>query len=276
MNLSPQGAVPSQVTISGIARIDHNAFITALAVRALDSVPEFASIRTQALDYLESAEDPAQPNSFRFWPPGQEPAWGAGRPSDADDTAIIAVELFRAGRRNREWLREVALRVLHPHRVQPDPDIRPSWIHNGAFLTWLAHDHANVVDAVVNTNIAALFALAGLRHTAAYAAAVRLIAAAVEWTQGNPAHIPMAAPYYPHPAEFRHALIHAAECGAAELAPACAQLEAWFPPSEPSPHQPICSGGHGEAIWTSPALQHIRCIKQRAYKNRSRSAVQTP
>lgn len=274
---APSGAIPSHVALGGIQYLDHNAFITALAVRALSHSDAWTPLRNRALDFLETCEDRDMEKSFRFWPPGQEPSWGAGRPPDADDTAIIAVELVRSGRRSLTWLRRVALQVLNRHRVQFERDIRPPWIHDGAFHTWLVRDHPNVVDAVVNTNVAALFAKCGLKHAASYTAGIRLISAAVAWTGGHRERVRIVAPYYPHPAEFREALLHAIRCGAEELLDPLAKWNTWFPPTDHlDGNQPICSGAHGEAIWTSPPLQRIRMFTRRAYTPQSQSGVRSP
>jgi protoheme ferro-lyase len=80
--------------------------------------------------------------------------------------------------------------------------VRPEWVRVGAFLTWLRPSPANVVDALVNANVAALFALSELRHVSAYSAAVATVNSAIAWTQGSLRRIRMIAPYYAHPAEF--------------------------------------------------------------------------
>ena len=182
------GSFPSVMLTRRGAVTDHNACITGLVVRALgrDSLPPgLHRARERALDYLETCERSALPGAFGFWPENSQQAEGTGRQGDADDTAIVAIELYSHGRRPLVWLRHVALRVLMPFRVQPSEEVRPDWIRMGAFLTWLLPSRANVVDSLVNANVAALFALAGLRHVSAYRSAAALVEAAFAWTEGS-------------------------------------------------------------------------------------------
>jgi hypothetical protein len=241
---------------------DHNACITGLVVRALgrEDLPSgLLRARERALDYLETCERSSLPGAFGFWPEKSQQAEGTGRPGDADDTAIIAIELYRHGRRSLKWLRHVALRVLMPFRVQPSEEMRPDWIRIGAFLTWLLPSPANVVDSLVNANVAALFALAGLRHVSAYGNAVALVETAFAWTEGSIQKARMVAPYYPHPGEFYRTLDFALGCGAIELQPSLSLVERWFGRDEFfDEDRPVCSAPYGETIWAAPVLQLTR------------------
>jgi hypothetical protein len=255
------GSFPSLVlTKRQQPRVDHNACVTGLVVRALgrDVLPsQLHGARERALDYLEGCERSAFPNAFGFWPERTEP----GRPGDADDTSIVAVELYRHGRRSRDWLRNVALRVLMAFRVQPSEEVRPEWVRVGAFLTWLRPSPANVVDALVNANVAALFALAHLRHVSAYGSAVAMVNSAIAWTRGSLQRTRLIAPYYAHPGEFFHALAHALDCGAIELQPAVNLLQEWLRRDKSlEENRPVCCAPYGETIWTAPVLQLARQI----------------
>jgi hypothetical protein len=255
------GSFPSLVLTKGKqVRVDHNACITGLVVRALRREGPSSQLhraRERALDYLEDCERSALPNAFGFWPERTEP----GRPGDADDTSIAAMELYRHGRRSRDWLRNVALRVLMAFRVQPSEEVKPEWVRVGAFLTWLRPSPANVVDALVNANVAALFALAQLRHVLAYSAAVTTVNSAIAWTKGSVQRTRMIAPYYAHPGEFFDALAHALDCGAIELQPAANLLREWFRRDESlEEDRPVCCAPYGETIWTAPVLQLARQI----------------
>lgn len=254
------GSFPSTIISKRRISTDHNACITGLMVRALgyeELPPALHHARERALDFLQTCERSALPGAFGFWPERSQP----GRPGDADDTAIAAIELCRHGRRSLDWLRSVALRILMPFRVRPSEEVRPQWIQVGAFLTWLRPSPANVVDVLVNANVAALFALAGLRHASAYSDAVRTIESAIAWTAGSPQRARLTAPYYAHPGEFSRTLEHAVGCGAIELRSSLSLIQDWFGRDErPEENRPVCCAPYGETVWTAPVLQLTRQI----------------
>lgn len=254
------GSFASTVISRQGSSIDHNACITGLVVRALgyqQLPPALHDPMERALDFLETCERSSFPGAFGFWPERTQP----GRPGDADDTAIAAVELFRHGRRSLDWLKHVALRVLMPFCVKPSGEARPQWIQVGAVLTWLRPSPANVVDALVNANVAALFALAGLRHVSAYSGAVRTVESAMQWTAGSFERARLVAPYYAHPGEFFRTLEHAVGCGAIELWPSLRLVEGRFGRDEqPEENRPVCCAPYGKTIWTAPVLQLTRKI----------------
>ena len=181
-----RGAFASFVASAGREIDDRNGFITALVVRTLGhgQLPHrLHHARQRALDYLERCERRGAPGTFGFWPEEDRPPWAPDLPADADDTAVIALELHRAGRRPLDWLRRVALTVLLPFRVAaPEIESEPAWIRPGVFRTWLAHRLPNPVDCVVNVNVMALLASAGLAHIAAYRSASGMMDAALDWT----------------------------------------------------------------------------------------------
>lgn len=266
------GSFPSVLHLQGRSLDDANGFVTALVVRTLGTgvlPPVLQTARVRALQYLETCEDPKLSNSFRFWPESSQPDW-AHLPSDADDTAIIAIELYRHGLRSQFWLKHVALSVLMQYRVTSSEDARPPWMRDGAFLTWLA-DGVNVVDAVVNTNVAALFAIAGLKHVSGYAAAVDLINSATLWAGADRQRLAAIAPFYPHPAELRYAIEFAIAAGAEELRPVLLRLE--VPPIDEQ--QFVCSSAYGNVAWTAPVLQWARLFMQHAGTRPGRSASQS-
>ncbi len=258
-----RGAFESFVALNGRMITDRNGFITALVVRTLGHgklPPPLHEARERALDCLERCERRSVPGSFGFWPEDTRPSWAPTVPGDADDTAIIALELHRAGRRPPEWLRRVALTVLLPFRVQRDEEEgEPAWVRSGVFRTWLVHRLPNPVDCIVNVNVAALLASAGLAHIAAYRAVVDMVAEALAWTGDVPARVTEIAPFYAHPLELRWALAHAVAAGAGELAPSLERVASWSPQEDAcDPDQPVCCSAYGGVTWRSPVLQHVR------------------
>jgi hypothetical protein len=254
------GAFRSFVTWRGGTLEDRNGCITALIVRAIGHGPEPGPLhdaRARALDYLERCARSEAPGMFGFWPESDRPAWAPDLPADADDTALIALELFRARRRSREWLRRVALLTLLRFRVVEGEE-DPLWVRPGVFRTWLAHRRPNPVDCVVNVNVAALLAVAGLTHLAAYRAILSMMGAALE-SAGGPTRMARLSPFYAHPIELQWALSHAVASGAYELQPAfdlvrCARVDATGPLAD----VPVCCSAYGLRSWTAPLLQLVR------------------
>jgi hypothetical protein len=243
---------------------DCNGCITGLVVRAIGHGPlpgRLHAARERALDYLERCERSAAPGSYGFWPESDRPHWAPELPADADDTALIAVELFRAQRRSLEALRRVALLTLLPFRVRDSERGQdPAWVRPGVFRTWLADGRPNPVDCVANVNIAALLAQAGLTHIAAYRAVVSMLAAAVAAADGAArTRAPLLAPFYAHPAELRWALAHAVASGASALAPSLARVASWCADATaPDADRPVCCSAYGRRVWTAPILHRLR------------------
>lgn len=258
------GAFISFVTSSGRTREDLNGCITALVVRALGHgplPPTLHAARGRALDYLEGCERSAAPGSYGFWPEGKRPPWAPDLPPDADDTALIALELFRAQRRSREALRRVALLTLLRFRVREwESGGDPAWVRPGVFRTWLADRRGNPVDCVANVNVAALLAVAGLTHIAAYRAVVSMVTAAVGTADAAArTRVTRLAPFYAHPIELRSALDHAVASGASELAPCLEQVAGWcVDAADADAHRPVCCSAYGGRVWTAPILQRLR------------------
>ena len=256
------GAFVSWVALNDRRLEDRNGFITALAVRAIghgQQPPRLDAARTRALDFLERCERQEDPGTFGFWPQTARPSWAPDLPADADDTAIIALELHRAGRRSLEWLRRVALTRLLPFRVLDD-ELGPTWIRRGVFRTWLARGKSNPVDCVVNVNVAALLNVAGLTHVSAYSEILSMIGAALEWTGDTLDRAALLAPFYADAIELYWALAHAVASGAHELKPSLDRVTRWFPPDgRYDPDRPVCRAAYGATVWRSPILQMLRC-----------------
>ena len=260
------GAFRSFVTTRGRVLEDHNGFITALMVRAIGSGPQPPSLyaaRERALDYLERCERSAAAGTYGFWPESDRPDWAPDLPADVDDTALIALELFRAQRRSLEWLRRVALLRLLRFRIWAC-DGHPAWVRPGVFRTWLADGRPNPVDCVVNVNVAALLAVAGLTGIGAYRAVRLMIAAALSSVDGaaRPARL---SPFYAHPIELRWALLHAVASGAYDLRPSLDRTAACgIDASGPVADRPVCCSAYGLRSWRAPILQMVRGVQHEA------------
>jgi hypothetical protein len=257
---SDDGAFRSFVTWRGRVLEDGNGCITALVVRAIGHGRQPARLhdaRARALDYLERCERSTAPGMFGFWPESDRPAWAPHLPADADDTSLIALELFRAGRRSLDWLRQEALLTLLRFRVLEGEE-EPVWVRPGVFRTWLAHGRPNPVDCVVNVNVATLLAVAGLTHLAAYRAIVSMMGAALE-TANGPAGMAGLSPFYAHPIELRWALTHAVASGANDLQPSLDRVRlTGVGVTGPSVDAPVCCSAYGLRSWSAPLLQLVR------------------
>ena len=267
---SAAGAFRSSIHRGALAEADWNGFTTAHTLRALHDLPACAPLtqaRERALGFLARCEAPDRPGAFGFWPRAAWPAWAAAVPADADDTAVIAVELARHGRIDKATLRRIACTLLVPHRLDRVVPPAPPWLRRGAFLTWL-HQRArpNIVDCCVNANVVALMAFAGVTHLPGYAEAIALIAAGISWAGDSPPRQRALIPFYAHPAELLIAVAHAVECGADALRPAYTSMRQHWPAiaaaaSCPPPDQPLWSNAYGKVIWCSPALQAARRLR---------------
>jgi hypothetical protein len=259
------GLLTSFVTMGAECRVDHNILTTALAVRSLrrSGWQQWSCFaRKSALDGLESARSPS--GGFRFWPVGSKPSWAPDLPDDTDDTAIVTLELYAAGRWSREMARQVACRTIGMHRLRQLYWPGPPWRRVGAFKTWHRADtETDMIDCTVNANAVALLAALGLRRVPGYWEACAMIDEALAWAGTSEERLKSLSPFYPAPAEFLLALENAVECGANELIPAFTQLQSteWgrnaLSATWCADHA-ICSSPYGLAIWRSPALAEIR------------------
>lgn len=220
------GAFPCTIDWGGgVVTPDENGFATALVVRRMRRLGITSPSVERALDFLETcAAEPA--GAFAFWPPSPRPAWAAGLPPDADDTAVITLELLAHGRRTRDQARDALVEVLVAS-AQGRPLLPgPPWWRAGVFPTWLrldGVDRDHVLDCGVNANVVALMAVLDARDLPGYDEAVDMVVAAVGWcAQGVVADAALRAdsiaPYYASPSAVLEILDDAVWCGAAELA----------------------------------------------------------
>jgi len=258
----PDGCFPSTVVGRHATRADRNGFTTALVVRALRDAPGAEPIRSAALEYVATCAAPCPPGAFGFWPQRARPGWAPHLPPDADDTAIMTIELLRAGRISRREALRTAASVLLRHRLAESRSIRPPWVVPGAFLTWLASpDPPNLVDCCVNANVVALLALLDATDLPGYGAAVATVSAAVAWAGERPARHRAITPFYPTIAGLHESVEHAVECGAAELAPTLAALRQIDEGPAPGPDTGWCCSAYSATVWRCAALAAARAFR---------------
>ena len=255
------GAFRSTVFLHDRKLDDYNGFVTAQVLRAISTRLEPQSpVMSRALDFLERCAYPMPQGSFGFWPREKVPAWmPAPLPPDADDTAVIALELGRAGRRTMAELREIACNALVTCRAGRLPAPRPPWIREGVFLTWLRPGPGNVVDCVVNANVIALLAFCGLWRVPGFEQAVTLIENALDWAGPSLERAQTITPFYPDPSELLHAVRQAVSCGAVQLLDAQEKLERLpWGQSRSGAEVVACGSAYGEIQWHSELLGQLR------------------
>jgi hypothetical protein len=261
----PDGCFPSEVRGRGWISSDRNGFTTAMVLRALRDVQaeeDLLPLRSSALDFVERCRSALTPGAFGFWPEDMHPAWAPPLPADLDDTAIMTIELMRAGRRSREdGLRSVCL-VLIPHRVSArEAGRRPSWIVPGAFKTWVGDPgRPNVVDCCVNANAAALMAVVGATQLPGYQEAISTILQGIAWAEINPVRQQAITPFYPAIHALLEAVEHAVDCGVRSLHPAIDHLQHLIG-NMPAPSACCCSA-YGATVWRCPALEAARALRE--------------
>jgi hypothetical protein len=214
------GLFVSRITGPGWDTDDYNGFATAQVLRALGARAQAAlgtACHDAALKGLLACRNPAT-GGFRFWPMGRRPAWVPELPDDADDTAVMGLALYAAGRMSLTDLRRTACRTIVCHRLFATAQPGPPWPRVGAFKTWMRPGLAPAMaDCTVNVNVVALLATAGLRAVPGYAQACAMIADAVAWTGASPARAVSLSPFYPEQGELVLALEFAVAAGAREL-----------------------------------------------------------
>lgn len=239
---------------------DRNGFVTALVVRALRNLPRGSDeppLLRRALGWLERCRSATRPGAFCFWPEGSRPAWAAGLPADADDTAVVTTELLRHGRLDATTALRTVCRVLVPQRLDPRAPA-PPWVVPGAFLTWLGRPAPNPVDACVNANVVALLARLDGSHLPGYAAAIDTIDRGLAWAGSDPARLSALTPFYPGPHSLAEALAHAVECGAEPLQHAAARAAALTAAGPPSVRRGEFRSAYGRSTWYAPVLDDAR------------------
>lgn len=270
---SPGGTFVSQVSLPWGEVEDRNCFVTALVVRELHGIAGPGTVteaRRKALAYLLRSRYPGYRDLFSFYPLRSHPFWmRAALYPDADDTAVINLELARAGLTSTAELAGVAERYLLRYRATGELAryLDRPWHRDGAFLTWLTTAPvANPIDCCVNTNVIALLAAAGLRGAEGYTAACEMVNDAARQVSGAAGYSRRFTPFYPGPGEWRRALRHAVDAGAAELTPA---LQALAATPDPGPGA-ICCDVTGTVTWRSEALQVARQLRARVLNGEHR------
>ncbi|MFP8781295.1 hypothetical protein [Hydrogenophaga sp. RWCD_12] len=264
MTLAPPalpGLVASEMHTGGRRLPDRNGFATALAVRALRHRGH--AVPPAMLAVLERCR--SVHGGFGFWPQGLRPHWAPALPDDADDTAIMALELYLAGRLTRDEVRRTACQRIGTRRIGRLPALRPPWLRTGVFATWsrLAGGQ-DMVDCTVITNVLALLTVAGLEGIPGADTSMALLECALDWAGDDDARASSLSPFYPDAAEWLLALDHAAAIGAKGM-PALlrrALCTRWGQAAAQRRHAPdhaICSSPYGLAVWRSPALCAVRC-----------------
>jgi hypothetical protein len=256
------GAFVSTVEIDGKRRQDGNAFVTGLFLRHLgDLFPPDHPVVERALGFLQQCRVSDPEGAFGFWPKDKVPLWMPAKLApDADDTAIVGLELMRAGLWSRDSLRESVCYSLLSHRVEEVPVVSPPWIVRGAFYTWLRDGHGNVVDCCANVNVLALLHSCDLTSVPGFSEAITMVSRAIEWAGESLLAARSLTPFYPDPCELTFALRHAVACGVDELRSALATVEgrSWARCKGNDP--PVCSSAYGHIKWYCRALHQLRSL----------------
>ena len=268
------GAFACRVTHrDGREELDHNAFATALVLRELARLPAYRGmdgVRRRALDFVERCADARIPGAYGFWPTAERPPWGRSVPADCDDTAVVSLELMRAGRRTAQSTRDTVYDVLVAALRTDVPACGPVWVRGLTFPTWLGPDfreRANPIDCAVNANVLALMARCGLAHLPGYAEAIAMIGAAVAWVQRGPAaerplRLASMTPYYPDARVVGIILAHAVACGVDGLRPAAQRLRMLLRSSMYGDHV-LCGNAYGGPAWRCAAFELVRGAAER-------------
>lgn len=252
----------------GLSGPDCNGFATAQVLRALGSTARKvlgARSHEAALDALADCRNPVT-GGFRFWPMGRRPAWAPDLPDDADDTALMAVMLWRSGRISLDDLRRTACRTVVSHRLAATVQPGPSWPRPGTFKTWMRPGIGpDMADCTVNANVIALLAAAGLRSVPGYDEACAMIEDAVLWAGDNGSRAETLSPFYPEAGELVLAVEAAIADGAHELRAVLALMDAsplWrgFRSRSCGAEPVICGSAYGVVRWSSRAVGMARRI----------------
>ncbi|MET9023687.1 hypothetical protein ABZV93_27310 [Actinopolymorpha sp. NPDC004070] len=233
---------------------DSNGFVTALAVREVrragKTVPE------AWLDLLETCRRPN--GSYGFWPYGATPAWAPELPADSDDTAVMLLELERAGRVSRTEARSVACHTVGAHRLRRVLAPGPPWLRQGMFTTWhrrgAGHD-IDLVDLTAATNVLALLYSLGLQQIPGVEETLAGLTTGLEWAASSAARWQSLSPFYPEPDELARALDHATHCGVRGLTDGARTARQVCPRQS---LDAVCSMAYGPPTWHSSDLAAIR------------------
>lgn len=275
------GEFASTVSLPTSTLQDRNCFVTALVLRELSLLRdkncwqmshEMSEIVRRACGFLIRSAYPSCENLYSFYPHRHQPVW-MQKPlcPDADDTAVIALELVRNGYKPIDTIQHILEHYFDVYRTRGvfGRYITKVWHREGVFLTWLTtEDVPNPIDCCVNTNVVAMLAAHDMKDYDGYAQAVSMIHDAVMWAGQDLNRLRDITPYYPCPLEFYYAVSHAITCGAKELLPTrnalSFLLQAWqsdtFSPQ-------LCSSVDGKIFWQAEVLYIIRRF------NRSREVL---
>lgn len=246
--------------MNGTRYPDINGFVTALGIRALRLSGRY--VPPPMLNALEICR--TEQGGFRFWSSAHRPDWAPDLPDDADDTALMTLELYLLGRLSREEARRIACLSLVRHRVRRLKGVGPPWRRVGVFKTWAREaTETDLIDCTAHANILALMATLDLLHLPGVRETHMMLEAALDFAQDDMDRANSLSPFYPHPEEFVLALDHAWQSGAHDLAPLalCAARTSWGRDAHRNTHEPdyaICSSPYGQAQWFSPELADLR------------------
>lgn len=254
------GFVSSTVVMQGRTEQDCNGFFTALAVRSLRT--RGYPLADKMLDALESCRSPQ--GGFRFWPAGTRPQWVPVLPDDTDDTALMILELYLAGRLAWHDARRIACHTIGKYRVRRLDWPGPVWRRVGVFKTWHRDtSETDLIDCTATANAIALLATLGLQAIPGYAEACAMLADAIKWAGYSTIRATSLSPFYPNPAEFVLALEHAITCGAHELRGIFQAVKQTPWARDPWTRvtrldHAVCSSPYGFAVWHSQELAILR------------------
>ncbi|WP_138466884.1 hypothetical protein [Poseidonocella sp. HB161398] len=251
---------------SGAALIPYsNGAATALCLEAL--WPHREELRLApglgaALDFLERCERSDRPGHFGRHPETAAPAWMRDRPSpDLDATALIAVTLYRYGRRSLKDLQAVYCKAMLPVRLDQIPADAEPWHDYDIFGSWLEPDLLdNPVDLIANINALVLLELLG--QPMPEIPAIRLMLwRALDWAGEDKERMQRLSPWHPEPVELLCALERAERLGVGGLERAIRQLRQldWVRRDLDS-ETPLAlhKSPDGITSWSCPLLHELR------------------
>lgn len=254
------GLLPSVVVIDGVKHPDFNGFITVLGIRALRLAGRLPP--PTMLNALEACR--SEQGGFRFWPSSHHPHWAPELPDDADDTALMTLELFHSGRLSRDNARRIACLSLVRNRVRRIEGLGPVWRRVGVFKTW-ARDatKTDLIDCTANANVLALLATLDLLHLPGVMETCAMMESALDFAGDDASRAASLSPFYPNPAELVLALDHAVRCGARQVAGLAEQAagSSWGHDATRRARDPdcaICCSPYGDTLWYAPELVKLR------------------
>lgn len=268
----PTGEFASMVYLPFGELQDSNCFVTALVLRELSLLRKNASQKDsssiedmcrRACGYLIRSGYPVYQNSYSFYPHHRHPFWmRSPLYPDADDTAIIALELVRHGYKSPETIHYIAERYFDVYRAvgKFTCHMNKDWHREGVFLTWFTKaDIPNPIDCCVNANVVAMLAANDLKQQDGYFQAIGMIKDAVDWASQDEIRLRDLTPYYPCPLELYYAVAHAVESGADELLTTRNALSFVLDTVDVNNLVPqLCSSVNSHIFWKAEVIYKIR------------------